>query len=283
MKQASTCTSAPSPSRWPRSASRSAAALTPLVVTGRARRCDRRAQHRRRSDSVAAARTPRTAGRGVEPGHRLLGQRPPDPCLRARRARRATSPPSSSAPARQRAGRARSCSSRCATADPIAGRPPLGRAATPTPTALRPRHPAERARRRPQPQLAAYSGSASPGYYNSGRRPASEPETRSLEALPEQGRSRLRRQHPHAAVRTRRDRCQGPGVRAAAVRRAQPARPSPACNGGCHGTMSDWFNYRHRGAYVTIEFGVRPEHAAADRRRTARAASGRVGGHYQRR
>ena len=32
-----------------------------------------------------------------------------------------------------------------------------------------------------------------------------------------------------------------------------------ACQGGvCHGTMTSWFNARHSGAAITVEFGAAP-------------------------
>jgi hypothetical protein len=30
------------------------------------------------------------------------------------------------------------------------------------------------------------------------------------------------------------------------------------CNGGCHGTMTMWFNARFRGVALTVEFGAHP-------------------------
>jgi succinylglutamate desuccinylase len=41
------------------------------------------------------------------------------------------------------------------------------------------------------------------------------------------------------------------------------------CNGGCHGTFTDWLNTRTSGRAVTVEFGVRASHAQIGRMRRA--------------
>ena len=33
------------------------------------------------------------------------------------------------------------------------------------------------------------------------------------------------------------------------------------CTGKCHGTMTSWFNHKHRGAAITVEFGYSPGRA----------------------
>jgi murein peptide amidase A len=40
-----------------------------------------------------------------------------------------------------------------------------------------------------------------------------------------------------------------------------------SCNGGCHGTFTDWLNTRTAGRAVTIEFGVHASHAQIGRMR----------------
>lgn len=119
------------------------------------------------------------------------------------------------------------------------------------------------------------------GYYNSGRRPASEPETRSLRRF-------LNRVQPTYVVNIHqplfgldvtgaKDR---PFARRLSNELNLPNRHLQ-CRGGCHGTMSDWFNHRHVGANVTIEFASRPSR----QRLTVGAPRGlikAVGGHYKR-
>jgi protein MpaA len=98
------------------------------------------------------------------------------------------------------------------------------------------------------------------GYYDSGRKPASEPETRGLKRF-------LNRVDPRYVVNIHTP-LYGLDVTGAKdrpfARRLSRELNLPnhhlTCRGGCHGTMSDWFNYRHRGACVTIEFGSQPSY-----------------------
>lgn len=96
------------------------------------------------------------------------------------------------------------------------------------------------------------------GYYNSGRRPASEPETRAMRRF-------LNQVDPNYVVSIHTPLygldVRGAKDRAFASRLSRELnlpRHHLACNGGCHGTMSDWFNFRHDGAQSTIEYGANP-------------------------
>lgn len=119
------------------------------------------------------------------------------------------------------------------------------------------------------------------GYYNSGRRPASEPETHAMKRF-------LNRVDPDYVVNIHTP-LYGLDVRGAKdrafARRLSRELNLPShhltCNGGCHGTMSDWFNFRHAGACSTIEFGANP----SMRRLTVSAPRGLLrvfGAQYQR-
>jgi protein MpaA len=117
------------------------------------------------------------------------------------------------------------------------------------------------------------------GYYYSGRRPASEPETRAAMRFmnnvdptyvvsihtPLHGID-IRHSKDRAFARTLARYLHLPSVRL-------------NCGGRCHGTLSSWFNYHHKGACVTVEFGSMPsEHYL-----TVRAPRGllrAVGGRY---
>lgn len=96
------------------------------------------------------------------------------------------------------------------------------------------------------------------GYDYSGRRPASEPETRSLMRF-------LDRVDPDYLVSMHTP-LYGLDVSHAKDRRfarrlsTQLRLPDKRlrCSGRCHGTLSQWFNHGHRGACVTVEFGSSP-------------------------
>jgi predicted deacylase len=95
------------------------------------------------------------------------------------------------------------------------------------------------------------------GRYDSGRRPASEPETRAMMRFlssvrpayvvsfhqPLNGVDTLTR-HPSFSRRL-----------ASALQLPQKRF---TCDGGCHGTMTMWFNKHFHGQAVTVEFGARP-------------------------
>lgn len=96
------------------------------------------------------------------------------------------------------------------------------------------------------------------GYYYSGRRPASEPETRAAMRF-------MNRIDPDYVVSIHTP-LYGLDVKRAKdkpfARRLSRELRLPdrqlRCSGTCHGTLSQWFNYRHDGACVTIEFGASP-------------------------
>ncbi len=98
------------------------------------------------------------------------------------------------------------------------------------------------------------------GYYDSGPRPASEPETRGLMRF-------LSRVDPTYVVSIHTP-LYGLDVRRAknvafARRLAQDLRlpdKQLRCSGRCHGTLSQWFNHRYAGACVTVEFGTSPSY-----------------------
>lgn len=110
------------------------------------------------------------------------------------------------------------------------------------------------------------------GYYYSGPRPASEPETRSAMRF-------LNNINPDYVVSFHTP-LYGLDVkhakdRAFAQRLSDELRLPDRqlrCNGTCHGTLSQWFNFRHRGACVTVEFGSSP----SQRYLTVRAPRGLV-------
>ena len=111
---------------------------------------------------------------------------------------------------------------------------------------------------------------ATTGYYYSGRRPASEPETRALMRLLD----RVAPDHvvsfhqPLHGVDTSGDK-QRPFARRLATELALP-RDSFNCSGRCHGTLTQWFNRHYAGANITVEFGPDP----SSRYLTGRAPNG---------
>ncbi|MGH3472146.1 MAG: M14 family zinc carboxypeptidase [Nocardioidaceae bacterium] len=117
------------------------------------------------------------------------------------------------------------------------------------------------------------------GYYYSGRRPASEPETRALMRF-------LNKIDPRFVV-TIHSPLYGVEVRGAKnpifARRLARQLGLPKkefnCNGGCHGTLTQWFNAHHRGSCVTVEFGSSPSWRYLHVR-APRAIVRAVGGHF---
>jgi murein peptide amidase A len=118
------------------------------------------------------------------------------------------------------------------------------------------------------------------GYYYSGPRPASEPETRAAMRF-------MNRIDPDYVV-TMHQPFHGLDVRHAKdrafARRLSRELNLPdehlPCQGGCHGTLSGWFNHRHKGASVTVEFAESPSrHYLTVRapRGLVRAVGGTVG------
>ena len=95
------------------------------------------------------------------------------------------------------------------------------------------------------------------GTYNSGRRPASEPETRAMMRFLGVIRPRfiVSFHQPLFGV----DMTNGSKVQPLALRLhryLELPRNRFTCNNGCHGTMTQWFNKRFPGAAVTVEYGT---------------------------
>jgi len=96
------------------------------------------------------------------------------------------------------------------------------------------------------------------GYYDSGPRPASEPETKALKKF-------FKRVDPDYAVSIHTP-LYGLDVKRAKdppfARKLRDELKLPhrklTCSGGCHGTTSQWFNKELDGALVTIEYGHDP-------------------------
>lgn len=95
------------------------------------------------------------------------------------------------------------------------------------------------------------------GRYESGRRPASEPETRAVMAfLEEIDPVRVASFHqPLNGVDTD---TKDPRFARRLARALRLPRTSLDCGGLCHGTMTMWFNHRMRGSALTVEYGARP-------------------------
>ncbi|MEP6665935.1 MAG: M14 family zinc carboxypeptidase [Nocardioidaceae bacterium] len=117
------------------------------------------------------------------------------------------------------------------------------------------------------------------GWYNSGPQPNSEPETRRLERF-------LNRVDPDYVV-TMHSPLHGVDVYGAkdrpfARRLARQLRlpiKEFNCSGVCHGTLTQWFNKRHVGACVTVEFGENPSRRYLQGR-AARGLVRAIGGHF---
>ena len=95
------------------------------------------------------------------------------------------------------------------------------------------------------------------GRYDSGSKPASEPETKAMMGF-------LRKVRPAYVVSFHQP-LHGVDTltkHPAFSRRLARALHLPvkrfSCNGGCHGTMTMWFNKHFRGQAVTVEFGASP-------------------------
>jgi protein MpaA len=95
------------------------------------------------------------------------------------------------------------------------------------------------------------------GKYYSGPGPFSEPETRAFRDFIHEIDPRFIvsfHQPLHGVGRS--------GERPAFLRRLARGldlpRKSFQCSGVCHGTMTQWFNFRHEGTAVTVEFGAHP-------------------------
>jgi protein MpaA len=95
------------------------------------------------------------------------------------------------------------------------------------------------------------------GNYESGPRPASEPETRAVMAfLKEIDPRRVISFHQplHGVDTDTKD----AGFARRLARALRLPRTSLDCGGLCHGTMTMWFNHRFDGSALTVEYGARP-------------------------
>lgn len=115
------------------------------------------------------------------------------------------------------------------------------------------------------------------GTFNSGRKPASEPETRAMMAF-------LRRVDPDIVLSFHQPLY---GVDTltphkkfsrTVARTLQLPTKKFSCNGGCHGTMTMWFNRHFDGKALTIEYGARPSRKEL-RGRVASQVLKIIGGH----
>ncbi len=110
------------------------------------------------------------------------------------------------------------------------------------------------------------------GQYDSGPGPFSEPETRAMRRF-------LNRVNPALVVSFHQplygvdsDQVKNRHLMNRLARNLNLPKVPLRCNGVCHGTMTGWFNARHRGASITVEFGHHPSRAYL----TGRAARGTV-------
>jgi protein MpaA len=95
------------------------------------------------------------------------------------------------------------------------------------------------------------------GSYESGPRPASEPETRAMMSFLEEVQPRrvVSFHQPLHGVDTD---TKDPGFARRLARALRLPRTALDCGGLCHGTMTMWFNHRFRGSALTVEYGSRP-------------------------
>ena len=95
------------------------------------------------------------------------------------------------------------------------------------------------------------------GRYESGRRPASEPETRAVMAFLEEI-DPVRVVSFHQPLNGVDTDTKDPRFARRLARALRLPRTSLDCGGLCHGTMTMWFNHRMRGSALTVEYGARP-------------------------
>ena len=95
------------------------------------------------------------------------------------------------------------------------------------------------------------------GSYESGPRPASEPETRGVMRFLRDVKPRWIvsfHQPLHGVDTDTKDK----RFSARVARKLNLPRKSFTCGGVCHGTMTGWYNHRFRGSAVTVEYGDHP-------------------------
>ena len=94
------------------------------------------------------------------------------------------------------------------------------------------------------------------GNYESGPRPASEPETRAMMRF-------LRQVRPdfilsfHQPLRGVDTDTKDPAFARRVAKHLNLPRKSLTCGGVCHGTMTGWYNHTFAGAALTVEYGAR--------------------------
>jgi protein MpaA len=95
------------------------------------------------------------------------------------------------------------------------------------------------------------------GNYESGPRPASEPETRAVMAFLREidPRRVLSFHQPLVGVDTD---TKDAGFARRVARALRLPRKTLDCGGLCHGTMTMWFNHHFAGSALTVEYGARP-------------------------
>ncbi len=95
------------------------------------------------------------------------------------------------------------------------------------------------------------------GNYESGPRPASEPETRAVMAFLREVNPRrvLSFHQPLVGVDTD---TKDAGFARRVARALRLPRKTLDCGGLCHGTMTMWFNHHFAGSALTVEYGARP-------------------------
>ncbi len=95
------------------------------------------------------------------------------------------------------------------------------------------------------------------GNYESGRHPASEPETRAVMAFLKEidPRRVLSFHQPLGGIDPD---TKDAGFARRLRRTLRLPRVSLDCGGRCHGTMTMWFNHRFDGAALTVEYGAHP-------------------------
>ena len=95
------------------------------------------------------------------------------------------------------------------------------------------------------------------GRYDSGRTPASEPETRAMMRFLTDVRPAyvVSFHQPLDGVDTL---TEHPAFSRRLAHALRLPRKRFSCDGGCHGTMTMWFNQHFRGQAVTVEFGAHP-------------------------
>ncbi len=95
------------------------------------------------------------------------------------------------------------------------------------------------------------------GNYESGRGPASEPETRAVMAFLEEI-DPLRVVSFHQPLNGVDTDTKEPRFARRVARALRLPRTSLDCGGMCHGTMTMWFNHHFRGAALTVEYPAHP-------------------------